>query len=185
MNTEAVAIERLTPEQGLPATIAAMQFANWGRSTGFSSVQEYARFLCDAAHSRDLPAVLVARRGGKFLGSVNLLVHEMTTRPTLSPWLAQLFVIAEERGRGVGAALARACLVRAAELGFSRVHLYTAAATRLPAYYTALGWKTIEETEYLGKLRAVMVFELGGWAAATPSRRPHASRPLRPRAAGR
>lgn len=160
MNAEDVEIEGLTLERGLPAMIAAMQFANWGRSTGFNSAEEYERFLCDAVHSHRLPAVLVARRGEKFLGSVNLLVHEMTTRPSLSPWLAQLFVIAEERDRGVGATLVRACLTRFAELGFSRVHLYTAAATTLPAYYTALGWKTIEETEYLGKMRAVMAFDL-------------------------
>jgi predicted N-acetyltransferase YhbS len=160
MNAEAVEIENLTLERGLPAMISAMQFANWGRSTGFNSAVEYERFLCDAARSRRLPAVLVARRGEKFLGSVNLLAHEITTRPMLSPWLAQLFVIAEERGRGVGAALVRACLARFAELGFSRVHLYTASATTLPAYYAALGWKTIEEVEYLGKLRAVMAFDL-------------------------
>ena len=162
MTADDIEIEALTLEQGLPARIAAMQFANWGRSTGFNSAEEYQRFLSDAAHSHRLPSVLVARRGEKFLGSVNLLTHEMTTRPTLSPWLAQLFVIAEERGRGVGAALVRACLARFAELGFPRVHLYTAAATTLPAYYAALGWKTIEETEYLGKLRAVMTFDLGG-----------------------
>jgi hypothetical protein len=34
--------------------------------------------------------------------------------------------------------------------------------TTLPAYYASLGWKTIEETEYLGKLRAVMTFDLSG-----------------------
>jgi predicted N-acetyltransferase YhbS len=116
MNAEAVEIESLTLKQDLPSKIAAMQFANWGRSTGFNSAEEYERFLCDAARSHGLPAVLVARRGEKFLGSVNLLAHEMTTHPTLSPWLAQLFVIAEERGRGVGAALVRACLARFAEL---------------------------------------------------------------------
>ncbi|HTD00375.1 MAG TPA: GNAT family N-acetyltransferase [Bradyrhizobium sp.] len=162
MNAEDVEIEGLTLERGLPAMIAAMQFANWGRSTGFNSAEEYERFLCDAVHSHRLPAVLVARRGEKFLGSVNLLVHEMTTRPSLSPWLAQLFVLAEERGRGVGSALVRACLARFAELGFSRVHLYTAATTTLPAYYTALGWKAIEEIEYLGKIRAVMAFDFPG-----------------------
>jgi predicted N-acetyltransferase YhbS len=159
MSTEEIEIQALMLEQDLPAKIAAMQFANWGRSTGFGSVEEYERFLRDAARSRHLPAVLVARRGEKFLGSVNLLAHEMTTRPMLSPWLAQLFVISEERGGGVGRALVRACLARFAELGFSRVHLYTAAATTLPAYYAALGWSTIEETEYLGKLRAVMAFD--------------------------
>lgn len=160
MSAAAVEIESLTLDQDLPATIAAMQFANWGPSTGYDSAAEYERFLRETVQSRDLPTVLVARRGEKFLGSVNLLIHEMTTRPRLSPWLAQLFVISEERGCGVGAALVRASLARFAELGFSRVHLYTAAATTLPAYYTALGWKRIEETEYLGKLRAVMAFDL-------------------------
>jgi GNAT superfamily N-acetyltransferase len=159
MGADTVEIEGLTAESGLPATIAALQFANWGRSTGYGSAEDYERFLCDAASSSLLPAVLVASRTGKFLGSVNLLVHEMTTRPSLSLWLAQLFVISEERGRGVGSALVRACLARFAELGFSRVHLYTAASTTLPAYYTALGWKPIEEVEYLGKLRTVMAFD--------------------------
>ena len=161
MSTEPVEIESLAAEAGVPAMIAALQFANWGRSTGYGSVEEYERFLRDVAHSHGLPAVLVARRGGKFIGSVNLLVHEMTTRPSLSPWLAQLFVIAEERGRGVGSALVHACLARFAELGFPRVHLYTAASSTLPAYYAALGWRTIEEIEYLGKMRAVMVFDFG------------------------
>jgi hypothetical protein len=32
-------------------------------------------------------------------------------------------------------------------------------AEAVPAYYTALGWETIEETEYLGKMRAVMAFD--------------------------
>src|SRR5882762_192275 len=107
-----VEIENLTTASDLTARIAALQFVNWGRSTGFGSVEDYERFLRDAAGSRSLPAVLVAKRAGMFLGSVNLLRHEMTTRPSLSPWLAQLFVIAEERGHGVGGALVRACLAR-------------------------------------------------------------------------
>jgi predicted N-acetyltransferase YhbS len=159
MNAASIEIGNLTVESDLPATIAALQFANWGRSTGFGSAAEYEHFLHEAARSSHLPTVLVATRGGRFLGSVNLLVHEMTTHPQLSPWLAQLFVISEERGRGVGGALVRACLARFAELGFPRVHLYTAASTTLPAYYAALGWKTIEQVEYLGKLRAVMAFD--------------------------
>ena len=159
MSALSVEIESLTVESGLAATIAALQFANWGRSTGYGTVEEYERFLCDAARSPRLPAVLVAKRAGTFLGSVNLLVHEMTTRPALSPWLAQLFVISEERSRGIGSALVRACLARFAELGFARVHLYTASTTTLPAYYMALGWKPIEQVEYLGKMRMVMAFD--------------------------
>src|ERR1700761_3943487 len=107
MVADTVEIGGLTAESDLPAMIAALQFAAWGRSTGYGSADEYERFLRDAAGSNLLPAVLVARRSGQFVGSVNLLRHEMTTRPSLSPWLAQLFVIDEERRRGVGSKLVR------------------------------------------------------------------------------
>src|SRR5215475_8992668 len=137
MDAKSLQIEDLTLESGLPATIAALQFALWGRLTGHGSAEEYEQFLCGATRSPQLPAVLVARRGGTFLGSVNLLVHEMTIRPELSPWMAQLFVLGVERSRGVGSALIGASLARAARLGFRRLHLYTSGT--LPAYYASLG----------------------------------------------
>ncbi|MCP3477492.1 GNAT family N-acetyltransferase [Bradyrhizobium sp. CCGUVB1N3] len=158
MDAKLPEIEDLTVESGLPAIIAKLQFAFWGPLTGHSSAAEYEQFLCFAARSRQLPTVLVARCGEALLGSVNLLVHEMTIRPGLSPWMAQLFVPGAERSRGVGRALINASLVRAAELGFPRLYLYTSGT--LPAYYAALGWKPIEELEYLGKMRTVMAFGL-------------------------
>ena len=35
-------------------------------------------------------------------------------------------------------------------------------ATTLPGYYMALGWKPIEDVEYLGKMRTVMAFDFPG-----------------------
>lgn len=151
-------IEPLTIESGLPATIAALQFSFWGTLTGYASSAEYEHFLRSVACSRQLPIVLVARRASTFLGSVNLLACEMKVRPELSPWMAQVFVVDSERGRGVGNALVEASISRLAELRFRRVHLYTSGT--LPAYYAAIGWKPIEQIEYLGKLRTVMAFDL-------------------------
>lgn len=151
-------IEPLSIESGLPATIAALQFSFWGALTGYGSAADYEQFLRGAARSRQLPMVLIARRGATFLGSVNLLACEMTARPELSPWMVQLFVVDSERGRGIGNALIGASISRLAELSFRRVHLYTSGT--LPAYYAALGWKPIEEAEYLGKLRTIMAFDL-------------------------
>ena len=158
MDAASLEIEPLTIEPGLPATIAALQFTFWGPLTGYGSAADYEQFLCSAARSRQLPIVLVARRGATFLGSVNLLACEMTVRPALSPWMAQLFVVDSERGRGVGNALTGASISRLAELRFRRVHLYTSGT--LPAYYAALGWKPIEEVEYLGKSRTIMARDL-------------------------
>ena len=151
-------IRRLTDDSTLPASIARLQFEFWGPLTGYRSADAYEQFLCKAVRSPDLPAVLVAMDGGTFLGSVNLLASEMTTRPTLSPWMAQLFVVDSERGRGVGNALVSASIDHAGKLGFRRTYLYTSGT--LPAYYASLGWQAIEEVEYLGKMRTIMTFEL-------------------------
>jgi predicted N-acetyltransferase YhbS len=151
-------IRRLTDDSGLPASIARLQFEFWGPLTGHSSADGYEQFLREAARSTSLPAVLVAMDDEAFLGSVNLLASEMTTRQTLSPWMAQLFVVDSERGRGVGNALVSASIDHAAKLGFRRIYLYTSGT--LPAYYASLGWRAIEEVEYLGKMRTIMTFEL-------------------------
>lgn len=151
-------IKRLTDDSSLPGSIAKLQFDFWGPLTGYSSADEYEQFLHKAARSTGLPTVLVAVHGETFLGSVNLLASEMATRPALSPWMAQLFVVNSERGRGVGNALVSASIDHAAELGFRRTYLYTSG--KLPAYYASLGWRPIEEVEYLGKMRTIMTFEL-------------------------
>ena len=105
-----------------------------------------------------MPEVLIARRGTNFLGSVNLLATEMTIRPALSPWMAQLFVPATERSRGVGNALIDAAVARTAELGYRRLYLYTSGT--LPAYYASRRWQPTEELDYLGKTRVIMTYDL-------------------------
>jgi predicted N-acetyltransferase YhbS len=158
MKRISLAIEPLTDEPDLAATIANLQFALWGPLTGFDSRSDYEQFLLKTIHSAGLPTVLVARRGAAFVGSVNLLINEMTIRPELSPWLGQLFVVDAERGAGTGNALIDAATDHAAKLGFRRIYLYTSGT--LPSYYASRSWRTIEEVDYLGKLRTIMAFDL-------------------------
>jgi GNAT superfamily N-acetyltransferase len=158
MSSESVVITPLDPSSSLPATIASLQFSLWGLSTGHPSAADYERLLRQANGASALPAVLIARHGRRFIGSVNLLAHEMTTRPHLSPWLAQLLVLEEARRQGVGRMLIEATIARAAALGYPRLHLYTSGT--LPTFYQSLGWRPIEMTPYLGKQRTIMVFDL-------------------------
>jgi len=151
-------VERLTEESNFAASIAKLQFELWGPLTGFDSLPGYEQFLRKTVHSAGLPAVLVARRGKTLVGSVNLLTSEMTIRPELSPWLAQLFVVDAERGSGAGSALIHAVIDHAGKLGFRRIYLYTSGA--LPNYYVSRSWRPIEEVEYLGKTRTIMAFDL-------------------------
>ncbi|MGJ4927457.1 GNAT family N-acetyltransferase [Bradyrhizobium sp. HKCCYLRH3095] len=158
MDTQSFEVGHLPVHSEMPAIIAKVQFALWGALTGYSAAAEYEQFLRGAADSRALPTVLVARRGDNYLGSVNLLPREMTIRPTLSPWMAQLFVVDSERRNGIGNALVKAAVAYASDLHFSRMYLYTSGT--LPAYYRSHGWSALEEVEYLGKKRTVMAFDL-------------------------
>ena len=151
-------IEPLTRHRAFIPTLASWQFDYWNRLTGFDSRQAYIAALERWSASVDVPTVLVAIDRGQLLGSVNLLRSEMTSRPALTPWLAQLFVAPGVRRGGVGAALVAAALAHARTCGFDAVYLYTSGT--LPSYYARLGWTELERLDYLGKERTVMRYAL-------------------------
>jgi GNAT superfamily N-acetyltransferase len=159
-----VQVSPLEADSPWAAEIAGAQFAHWGLSTGFASCAEYERFLRAAAAAiAPLPRVLVASYGDRWLGSVNLLRHEMTTRPELSPWMGQLFVAATCRSAGVGTRLIASIAEHAAALGFEKLHLY--AAGTLPAFYRARGWEDLAKEYYRGKDRTIMRLPLSAKSA--------------------
>lgn len=136
------------------STIARWHFDQWGSLTGADTFESYVRVLEQSAASTSLPSILLALDGSEPIGSASLLRCDMTIRPDLTPWLAQLFVAAAHRRRGVGAALVEAVARRAAHCGFRRLYLYTSGD--LPRYYERLGWVARERVEYLGRERVVM-----------------------------
>jgi GNAT superfamily N-acetyltransferase len=139
-------------------TIARWHFNQWGILTGAESLDQYHLLLERAATIGTVPTVLVAHAPTEPLGSVSLIANDMTIRPELTPWLAQLFVIPGQRGRGVGAALVAAARVHAQRAGFHRLYLYTSGT--LPQFYHRLGWVLRERADYLGKARVVMHADL-------------------------
>jgi GNAT superfamily N-acetyltransferase len=141
-------------------TLARQQFDYWHRLTGFDTLADYVAALERWSAGDGIPTVLVATDGGALLGSVNLLPSEMEIRPALTPWLAQLFVLPEYRGGGVGAAMVAASIAHAGACGFSALYLYTSGT--LPAYYARLGWRALERVDYLGRERTVMRYDIAG-----------------------
>jgi GNAT superfamily N-acetyltransferase len=96
----------------------------------------------------DLPLTLVAMQGDLFRGTVSLIqcdepayVEEMG-RADLAPWLAALWVEADARFEGIGAALVRSVERRCAALGVAR--LYLSARPALAGFYEKRGWLAID-----------------------------------------
>jgi predicted N-acetyltransferase YhbS len=135
--------------------LARWHYDQWGSLTGADSCDGYVALLTKAASSKAIPSVLVAISEGDLLGSANLVASDLPLRPTLTPWLAQLFVEPTRRSRGVGAALVCAIVEQARQCGHPRVYLYTSGT--LPDYYSRLGWRLVERLAYLQRERTVMV----------------------------
>src|SRR5260370_35949115 len=114
----ALSVQPLEPKSPWLTQIAADQFEYWGPLTGYSSRSLYEAFLEQAVQSAALPRVLIASVRGTLLGSVNLVMNEMTIRPQFTPWMGQLFVAESQRSLGVGAALLDAAASYVEQLGY-------------------------------------------------------------------
>jgi GNAT superfamily N-acetyltransferase len=84
--------------------------------------------------------IYVAFLEGTPVGAVGLLRADLFSRQDLFPWMADLFVLPEYRSRGIGSALQDFILVKAKEMGYPAIYLYTP----LVGYYEKNGW------EYMG-----------------------------------
>ena len=88
----------------------------------------------------------VVRWSVDHLGASALLIeHDLKLRRNLTPWLAGVYVKAEERGRGIASQLVNRVVEEAAALGVPELYLYTDTSQSL---YARLGWQVVEELVY-------------------------------------
>lgn len=93
------------------------------------------KLLGDADDPDRIPLSLIALADGVPAGTVNLITHDNSKRPELTPWLAALVVVRKYRGRGLGSALVKRLLTEASRLGTATLYL----GTDTPGFYTRLG----------------------------------------------
>lgn len=82
-----------------------------------------------------IPLSLVALSSGEPVGTINLIENDDEGRRHLRPWLAALYVVPDQRCRGIGSSLVRALQKRAASMGIERMYL----GTDNPGFYLRLG----------------------------------------------
>ena len=99
--------------------------------------------------------IFVSHDNGWPIGCGLLSTEDLPSRNELTPWLSNLFIKEEYRGRGIGTQLIKFILDEAKKLGFPKVWLYTDNEKTL-SLYTKLGWRFVESTIYHGKPALIM-----------------------------
>lgn len=142
-------IQSIADRPDLRATLIEWHRNQWG--------SEWAAQVSHATLRDQIPAIYIATEGQELLGSAMLLDEDMITRKDLSPWLGGVYVTPSHRGQGIGTALVKHAMGKAAKMRLSPLWLYTPASRNL---YERLGWHFVSEEEYLGENVAIMRLDI-------------------------
>ena len=138
-------------------TLAGWLYEQWGYFHDHDSVDRRISELRERLDSARVPVAFVAlssdESGAMPIGTASLTADDLDTRPDLTPWLASVFVPAEFRRIGVGAALVEAVVAHARTLGIGKLYLFTEDRSE---FYGRLGWTFVEDQTYRGHPVTVM-----------------------------
>ncbi len=136
-------IEQLAHRPDCLATVARWIYEEWWTGQPGESPDTLAAAFREHLVPGRIPLTLVASIDERVVGTATLLEHDVGTEqwPDLSPWVAAVYVVPEFRRHGIGAQLVNAVATAAAELGVTRLYLWTSGRE---AFYAELGWETID-----------------------------------------
>lgn len=118
------------------------------------SVADVVETVRARAVSDAIPLTMVAVECGVLLGSVTIKENDFAAHPELTPWIAGVFVLPEQRGRGIGSGLVlHAEKIAADQFGVEETYLYTGSASGL---YAQLGYDVFETVDRGDKVLTLM-----------------------------
>jgi predicted N-acetyltransferase YhbS len=129
--------------------------AEWGHLMPDVSYPQLLSSFRERLTPHRIPTAFIALKGDEIVGTASLVENDLSTRSDLSPWLAAVYVVPEMRGMGVGTALVQAGIDEVKQLGLARFYLITPDRA---SFYTRLGWKKLEQTEYRGETVTIMAY---------------------------
>lgn len=104
-----------------------------------------------------IPKMFITESQGSVTGSSSLVAADMDTRTDLSPWLANVYVHASQRNKGLGKLLVNAVITHAQTLGLKKIYLFTPDKAD---FYRAQGWMIVSEEDYKGEMVTIMAYQL-------------------------
>jgi N-acetylglutamate synthase-like GNAT family acetyltransferase len=118
----------------------------WGEQDGWS-VDRVNCYVKNCVAIDKIPQTIIAVTGDKIVGTCNLIMHDLDSRPDIYPWLANLFVDEDYRLQGVATGLINQAIKQAKKLGLKELYLYT----KYTDLYEKFGFEFVEEVETFKK----------------------------------
>src|SRR5258708_25458313 len=133
--------------------LAQWLFEQWGAILGEKTHEARIKKLNAHMNRDQLPIAWVAHANGQLLGTAALRVHDLEERKDLTPWLGGVFVGAQFRRRGIGAALCTTVEEAARMRGMQTLYLFT---LDKQAWILRLGWKLLAPCVWLERPGHIM-----------------------------
>lgn len=113
----------------------------WGVRDGLSLDQVRYNMKHSLGTGKQLPQTFIARINGKTAGMYQLsMSDDLQSRPDLYPWLINVYVDEEVRGKGVCRAMMESVAENAKSAGLKHLYLYT----KHIGLYEKFGWRFVE-----------------------------------------
>ena len=138
----AFSVADLRERPDVAAAVADRVWRAWWKPKGHPLVKLEA-LVAEGLGPGPIPSALVAPDGTAFLGTASVIACDLDARPQYTPWVAAVWVEADHRRQGIGAALVRAGADFIHGLGYDRAYL--CALPHIHAFYARLGWSPVEE----------------------------------------
>ena len=147
----------LKQRPNLATQLAGLHAAEWGHLyTDWTEDAALQEFLHEPPFNR-LPATLVAVEGRVLLGSVSVIYDDLPGWPHLNPWLASLYVVEPERGKGIGSVLLSAAEALLRSHKVPRAYVFT---EQQAAYFQRFGWVKYADSKANGHDVVILIKEL-------------------------
>lgn len=146
-------ITYLADRPDLLPIVSAWVYGEWGAHMPGLTLEDLTRIFSGHLSRERIPLTMVAFQEDQPAGTASIYVHDLETRPDLSPWLAAVYVDPLFRRQGIGSALVQAIEREACRLQIARLYLFT---PDQEPFYTRLGWSLLERQEYWNESVVVM-----------------------------
>lgn len=114
----------------------------WGEKEGYC-IEEIAHMMAHSVNTMRLPQTYTIWLENQLVGMYQFSLHDLDCRPDLYPWLCNVYLIPEVRGKGILYEVMAQVKQSMIQMGWSNLYLFTTHT----GLYEKLGWQFIEEIE--------------------------------------